>query len=313
MINLKDVLSKEKISIVITDSGLGGISVCAGIEEKLRENNHFKEVNLIFFNALPQKGAGYNSMPNLETKAEVFNKALFSMVENYSPDLILIACNTLSVVFPFTEFSKISKTPVLGIVDFGVQMILEELKKNQNQTVMILGTQTTISSQVHKNMLKNNFVKEDQIVTQAIPNLESEIQKSSDSIEVKRLIEANLIDAINKSHNTNEPITAALCCTHYGFCKNTFQSAFEKLTNREVTILNPNELMINSITGEYNRNRFASAIIQIKVVSRAVIEDDEKNCVAKLVSEYAPQTAFALLNYKLNPNLFDFHAARGFS
>ena len=53
--DLKKLLNKKKITIVITDSGLGGISILAGIEAKLKETRSFEEVNLIFFNALPRK------------------------------------------------------------------------------------------------------------------------------------------------------------------------------------------------------------------------------------------------------------------
>ena len=35
----------------------------------------------------------------------------------------LIACNTLSVVYPHTEFSKSTKTKVLGIVEFRVEQV----------------------------------------------------------------------------------------------------------------------------------------------------------------------------------------------
>lgn len=72
------------------------------------------------------------------------------MEEKYVPDLILIACNTLSVVYPHTEFSKNTKTKVLGIVEFGVEQVLEELKKNPDYDVIITGTNTTIESRDHE-------------------------------------------------------------------------------------------------------------------------------------------------------------------
>jgi glutamate racemase len=131
IVDMDKILNKKKITIVITDSGLGGMSVCGGIEDKLKKFKSFEEINLIFFNSLPEKGIGYNSMPTMEVKAEVFNQALISMEDKFSPDIILIACNTLSIVYPHTQFAQVSKTPVLGIVDFGVSMILSELKKMQ--------------------------------------------------------------------------------------------------------------------------------------------------------------------------------------
>ena len=42
----------KEITIVITDSGLGGLDVMGDIAEKFSESGHYKKVNLIFINAL---------------------------------------------------------------------------------------------------------------------------------------------------------------------------------------------------------------------------------------------------------------------
>ena len=304
--DLKEILNQKKVTIVITDSGLGGMSVCAGIEKKLKEAKSFEEVNLIFFNALPEKGYGYNSMPSNESKALIFNEALVSMEQKFSPDLILIACNTLSVVYPFTRFSRESKTPVLGIVEFGVSMILSELKKNENSEVMILGTETTINSDTHKNKLIQNGVKPDKIISQSFPGLESEIQDSPESETVKGMIELYIGEAAQKLNHKNYPVVAALCCTHYGFCAETFYSSLKNITNRKIILLNPNELMINAIILEKNRGCFQQANVSMSVVSRAIIDDGEKKSIGGLINSYAPLSSIALMNYEYNPELFKF-------
>ncbi len=307
----KEILNLNKITIVITDSGLGGMSVCAGIEEKIRENKSFEEANLIFFNALPQKGLGYNSMSKFETKAKVFHQALVSMEKNFSPNLILIACNTLSIVYPHTKFSKVSITPVLGIVEFGTEMILREYIKNVKSTVMILGTQTTINSEVHKNRLIAKGIDSDRIICQSFPNLESEIQDSPDSDTVKELIKLYLSEAVEKLKSNDEKIIAALCCTHYGFSSEIFASTLKKLIGSNSVILNPNELMINSIIVKGNQNKVEKSRINVRVVSRAIIDEDEKQSIRGLINSYAPLSASALMNYEYNPNLFDFTNEEG--
>ena len=216
-------------------------------------------------------------MPSTDIKAEVFNQALLSMEDKFSPDLILIACNTLSIVYPFTHFAKDSKTPVLGIVEFGVAMILTEMEKDDKSKVMILGTETTINSETHKNRLVEKGIKGDRIISQAFPGLESEIQDSPGSETVKGRIEFYLNEGVEKLHDRNEPVIAALCCTHYGFSSQLFYSTLEKIIDREITLLNPNEMMINSMVLEENRNSFSETKMNVQVVSRAVIDDDEKN------------------------------------
>lgn len=305
LLDMKKILSNDSITILVTDSGLGGMSICAGVENKLREIKSFKEVNLIYFNALPEKGKGYNQMPSLEIKAEVFNKALISMEEKFKPDLIMIACNTLSVVYPHTEFSRTAKTPVLGIVDFGVSMILSELKNNSSE-IIILGTPTTVNAGTHKQKLIENGVSKSKVISQACPNLESEIQENPHSQNVITLIEQYLGETVQNLNDSNEQIIAALCCTHYDFSKEIFQSVFDNLTNRKVLILNPNELMINAIILKDNVNKFNNCNIKVRVVSRALIYDNEKFAISSLIKSFAPLSALSLESYKHDINLFEF-------
>jgi len=304
--DLREILKKEKIKIIITDSGLGGMSVCAGIEEKLREVKSFREVELIFFNALPEKGSGYNSMPSIERKAEVFNDALISMEEKYSPDLILIACNTLSVVYPYTKFSVESKTPVLGIVDFGVELVLNEIKKDENSEVILLGTQTTINSESHKKKLIEKGIDEEKIVSQACPGLETEIQNAPKGESTLGMLELYVAEAADQLSNEDTPVYAALCCTHYGFASDAFLTSFKGVTNREVTILNPNGAMIDAIVIEENVDRYPDIKINARVVSRALISDNEKESISEIIKPYAPLSSRALIEYRYDPDLFKF-------
>ena len=311
--DLKKLLNKKKITIVITDSGLGGISILAGIEAKLKETKSFEEVNLIFFNALPQKGIGYNSMPSTKIKADVFNEALLSMEEKFLPDLILIACNTLSVVYPLTEFASVSKTPVLGIIEFGVEMILSEMKKHSNGEIIILGTQTTINSGTHRRMLVENGISEDRIITQACPNLESEIQDSARSSSVKEMISHYLTEAIKRSNPNNKSVITVLCCTHYEFALPLFESTLKNLIDLETVTLNPNEKMVSSIVCTENLNRFEETKLNVRVVSRVVIDNEEIKSIGGLIIHRAPLSSEALSNYEYNPELFIFSQVKDMS
>jgi glutamate racemase len=304
--DLKEILNKKKIKIVVTDSGLGGMSVCAGVEEKLKEVKSFEEVELIFFNALPEKGSGYNSLPSTERKAEVFNEALLSMEEKYSPDIILIACNTLSVVYPYTKFSVESKTPVLGIVDFGVEMIINEAIKNEKSEVILFGTQTTIKSESHKNKLIESGINEKRIVSQACPGLETEIQNAPGAESTTGMLELYVYEATGNLTSEDSPVYAALCCTHYGFALDAFQKSLNESANREVKVLNPNSAMINAMVLDDNTDKYNDMKIKVSVVSRAVISENEIESIGNIIKPYAPLSSTALSKYEYNPDLFKF-------
>ena len=86
---------KESLRIIITDSGIGGLAVMDDIAAKLEKSKIYREVDLIFVNALFDAGSGYNALKSRDEKLMRFNKALEGMNKQFSPDLIFVACNTL--------------------------------------------------------------------------------------------------------------------------------------------------------------------------------------------------------------------------
>ena len=110
--SINTILEKKSVSILITDSGLGGLSICAEVVSRLNRNPIFENVSITYFNAWPEQNRGYNKFDTIEERISIFNQALLGM-QSYQPDLIMIACNTLSALYDKTEFSKKSDVPVL--------------------------------------------------------------------------------------------------------------------------------------------------------------------------------------------------------
>src|SRR5438067_11543997 len=107
--------------ILITDSGVGGLSVVAYAERFVRTRGFTEAVRLTFANAAPANDYGYNSMPTHAAKIETFDRFLHSVTERFAPDMIYVACNTLSVLLP--EVS----VPAKGIIETGVRRLLDAL------------------------------------------------------------------------------------------------------------------------------------------------------------------------------------------
>ena len=107
---------KPETTLVVTDSGLGGMSVFAGLVQGLARGSEYSRINLVYVNAWPRQHKGYNHYPDMAARARVFHNALTAMA-GFRPDQILIACNTLSVIYPHTQFSAQTLIPVTGIVE----------------------------------------------------------------------------------------------------------------------------------------------------------------------------------------------------
>lgn len=61
---------KDTITVLVTDSGLGGLSVCADIEARARRSGLYRQIRIIFANALPESNRGYNKMKTTAEKVK---------------------------------------------------------------------------------------------------------------------------------------------------------------------------------------------------------------------------------------------------
>jgi glutamate racemase len=301
---IESLLRNEKIKILITDSGLGGLSVAAEIEKIISAGHLFKEAEIIFVNALPTANFRYNTMPDEKTKVKFFDKTLLGMEQWFHPDIIFIACNTLSVVYPESEYYKNGDIPVIGIVDLGVNLIQKKLIEYPDSKVIILGTETTIASNIHKNRLITKGISEKRIFCQACPNLETEIQSHPKSDLVDGIIDLYTDDVVSSIPEKNSKIYAALCCTHYPYVSEVFKKILSSKTGSNVEIINPNSEMAGIIVGNTSKN-YEICSVNVKVYSQAFLSSEETNSIADILEKTSVPTANALRNYINKTDLFN--------
>ncbi len=297
--------NKKDVTILVTDSGLGGLSVVADLSERLSLSGIFNEVRIIFFNALFHKDSGYNNLSSIDEKVRIFNIVLEAMAEKYRPDLLLIACNTLSVIYDQTPFSKKENFPVIGIVDAGVDLIVEELEKTPHAAVIIFATETTINSNSYKNQLTSRGYLKNQIIGQACPLLSESIERDYKSELTYAIIEEYKTQALEKLHTPATPVIASLNCSHYGYSVEIFRQVFAEAGYADIKIFDPNPRMTEFIFKSEYMNRFPKTRLQVKVVSRTKISDEKIKSLSVLLNMTSHKTAEAFTDYLYNPNLFD--------
>lgn len=302
---LQPLLEKEKITIAVTDSGLGGLSVVADAVKKFETHHGFKNVELIFYNALFSNKGGYNSLRTRDDKLRVFSSALQGLEDNYQPDLILIACNTLSVIYPDTEFARTTDIPVVGIVEDGVALIYSMIGDNPTAKNIIFATQTTISENSHKEGLLAKGVAADQIVTQACPELTLYIERGFDSMETELLIDAYVDEAVSRLGQKGDPLYVSFNCTHFGYSLDLWKQAFEVRGVDVAGFLNPNEKMIDFLMPADRSERFRNTDMNVKVVSMTDIPADRQASIGRYLRTIAPLAADALANFEQKKDLFE--------
>jgi glutamate racemase len=297
--------SKKDVTIAVIDSGLGGLSILGDAVERMRKKNAFHKAHFVFFNALFSNEGGYNSLKTREQKLQMFSSALESLEEKYSPDLILIGCNTLSVLYKNTSFSRDAVIPVVGIMDSGVDLIAQNLKTHPGSKLILFGTQTTVSEGTYTHKLEEKGFLPERIVSQACPELVLYIEKGYDSDETEMLVLAYVDEALQKLGNPKLELYVSLNCTHYGYSLDLWEKAFESFGVKPRAFLNPNFRMNDFLFQTEKTNRYKSTELSVKVVSMVEIEKKRMQSISAWLEELSPQTANALRNYTHDSQLFE--------
>ncbi len=305
---LSEFFAKENVKIVVTDSGLGGVSVAADVVSRMKNSGVFKNVEVVFFNAQPHKKSGYNSMKTTEQKVEVFNNALVAMEENLKPDLLLIACNTLSVIYDYTDFSKTIKFPVVGIVGTGIDLINKKMETEPNSKVIIFATKTTVKQEQHKKGLVSLGVKNENIYSEACYKLAGRIERGPDSDTTKSLVNIYVKKVLEKIETTDNPLFVSYNCTHYGYVDVLFQEAFKANNVKVKEFLDPNPLMADFIFTENYLNRYENTSVSVKIISQPELSPGKIGAIYGLIEPISVETAEALFEYEHTPDYFEWES-----
>jgi len=305
MRSIPDLLAgKNDWRIVITDSGLGGLFICAELERRLRRASGDRAVRLIYVNAWPDSRGGYNDLPDVASRAAVLDKALAAMTA-FRPGLILIACNTLSVLYELTEFARAPAVPVAGIIEEGVELFHQTLTRDPGGKLVLFGTRTTIEAGEHARRLTQRGIEARRIRTTACHGLAGAIDKDPDLPALAGRAEECISRAL-QDIEIKGTLYAGLCCTHYSYISDIFRNSLERRTGARIEILDPNEQLVRSLTSgmEDPRPEGGEVDIAVEVVSKVELDDAQRRAVARRLEPMSARTARALAEYTRIPELF---------
>lgn len=305
---LKDILaplSGRPVRVVVTDSGLGGLSVAANLAEKLRQQKPFQQAEITYFNAQPHLSTGYNAQRYDWQKAAIFQNALQALHRNLQPDVLLIACNTLSIIYDQTGFSKSPPFPVAGIVQTAGNLLLSAVKTHPGIPVVILATPTTIDQGTYQTLLRKNRVPEQLIVAQACPGLESAIERGPVSRQTEGLIHRYVAEARGKISGQSGDILVSYNCTHYPYAHSLIVQAFIDAGLRVRSTINPNPDMAEMLLKQAPSQRHDSMTLNFRLISQAEIPAEKIDTVGRIIHTISSDAARALEKYEHVPDFFE--------
>lgn len=290
--------------LILTDSGLGGLTVCAALERALRDRSAAGAWRLTFVNAWPEEGRGYNDAPDMPARAAIFDGAL-RRIAAMQPDALVIACNTLSIVYPHTDFSGASPMSVTGIIEAGLDIFQGALNASPEGALVLLGTRTTIDSGVHRKGLLERGIAPARIGAASCHGLAAAIERGPDSGHTAALID-NCAARASDAAPAGEPLFVGLCCTHYAMVADRLTAAIARRTGRPVVALDPNTGLVDRVIAQFRAQAGAgrSAAPTVRVVSKVELKEEQRAAIAALLERTSPATAEALRRYEHVPELF---------
>ncbi len=292
-----------RTTVAITDSGLGGLLICAGLERRLRDLPG-PATRLVYVNAWPDAGHGYNDLPDIGARAAVFDRAL-AAIAALDPSLILIACNTLSVVYEATAFRRAPAAPVTGILEEGAWLFHEALTGDPEAVLALFGTRTTIGSGEHVRRLVALGVDPRRVIAEPCHGLAAAIDKDPDSPALAALIDDCVLRAAPR-FPARSRLFAGLACTHFAYVSDGFRESFRRRAGAEVEILDPGTRLVEGLVrglaappGEGRPRR-----VEVEVVSKVELPQAQRKAVSRRLEPVSPAVASALLAYRHQPGLF---------
>ena len=304
--HLQEALRGEELCVVVTDSGLGGLSVAADLVELLKRRRCFRQARVVFFNCLPSVKVGFDAMRSDKRRYRVFSNALDCMTERFNPDAILLACNSISCIYDGTDFARRATVPVLDIIELGTNLVAAELENHATAHAILFAAKTTAHTAVHKRRLVAAGFAAERLSYHVCQPLIGAVENDAASPATRSIVQRCVDDALQAVGNRSAPVIASLNCTHFNFASEQFKRAFRNHPGRLAGLVDPTGLMATDFLQTTPENHFDATEVSAKVVTQTPHGPEKKASLGALLHSRSPQMAAALQNDIFVPEMFDF-------
>ena len=206
----------KNLKIGIFDSGLGGLTVFKSLSLAFRNQSTF-----LYLGDLAHLPYGDKSKSSIIK----YSEQIVNFFISKNVDIIIVACNSASSVALQYLQSKFT-TPIIGTIAPSVEIVLKHMK--MNQSIGIIGTDTTINSQAYNQaFLNNSLIAEQkiQIHSVACPLFVPIVEEGWENTDIAHQIATKYLS----SFDSIDLDTIILACTHYPMLLDTLKSVFNKL------------------------------------------------------------------------------------
>lgn len=198
----------SKPKALIFDSGVGGLSVCDAIKQKLDITIEFISDTDFFPYGNKEPDIIINRVTTLLEK-EVAKK---------QPDIIVIACNTASTLALEPARQLISK-PIVGVVP----AIKTASQLTQSNCIGLLATPRTVNG-IYTDQLIKEFAEDVTVIKLGSAELVETIEQHINGGKLDTRLVHSLVEQMESTAQPKEIDTVVLGCTHFPLIRDVFVS-----------------------------------------------------------------------------------------
>ena len=192
--------------IGIFDSGLGGLSILRDIRALL------PSADITYYG--DTANVPYGGRPTVEV--ERLSLAALEVVRRSNPDIVVVACNTVTSVAIQVLRSAHTELPIAGVVP----VIKQAGETSKAKKISVLATVATLSSHSYAS-LKQTFAEGVDVLELALPEWVTMVEQGDlDRVEVKQ----SVAHVASKVQEFGADVIA-LGCTHFVFLRSQIESA----------------------------------------------------------------------------------------
>ena len=236
------------VKIVVFDSGLGSLSIINAIQKICKSE-------IIYFADQKNFPYGTKSKKQLE---RIIKQTIKLLEEKFSPDIIVMASNTPSLMV------KITKKKVIGVNP----PIKEAMMLSETKNIAILGTRAAIKSKSLSSYIKKINFSKDKKIHKINSSILVELVESNkfitDKVYCKKIIKKTLGGVFS-----NKIDVATLSSTHLSFLKSLLSSEFP-----QVKFIDPADIIARKVLANIKKESKKNTI---KIFTSGNVKLFEKN------------------------------------
>lgn len=231
------LVSGKPVTIVIVDSGLGGVNVANTLLEQL-QTGPFKTVNVVYYNAVPRWDRGFNHLGEVQRGA-VLDRVLNSIDATYKPDLVLLTDHTLTTIYPHTEHALNAPQTPVDVVSPGVDYVVAGLQKYPNAKVVFMGSPVTINSGVYQRQMEARGIPSSRVLTESSAELNAAIEGKLSDAGTEALIHTHAASITAKVKDVTTPVFVSLNSSQFALIADRIQAALQEQGLLNVQVIDP--------------------------------------------------------------------------